>query len=226
MPLLRTLRHRLEVVEVRPEAPGVVSVVLRGRQLERLAISGGQFFEWRFLTKGMWWQAHPFSISARPHPPYLRLTVKAVGAFSEAVGRIEPGTKVAIEGPYGAFTTHARRRTKAALLAGGIGVTAVRALLEDLPKASEPVVVLRASSADQLALAPEVAELVRHRKGRVHEVVGRRDAAQLDLLRLIPDLARRDVFVAGSQSFVEHAVEEAAACGVPKSSIHFEVYAL
>jgi predicted ferric reductase len=226
LPLLRTLRHRLEVVEVRPEAAGIVSVVLKGRRLEQLAISGGQFFEWRFLTKGMWWQAHPFSISARPHPPYLRLTVKAVGAFSEAVGRIEPGTKVAIEGPYGAFTTHARRRTKAALLAGGIGVTAVRSLLEDLPKASEPVVVLRASSADQVALGPEVAELVRHRKGRVHEVVGRREEAQLDLLRLIPDLARRDVFVAGSQSFVEHAVEEAVACGVPKSSIHYEVYAL
>ena len=59
LPLFRTLRHRLEVVEVRPEGPGTVSVICRGRHLDRLAVSGGQFFEWRFLTKGMWWQAHP-----------------------------------------------------------------------------------------------------------------------------------------------------------------------
>ncbi|HET9058803.1 MAG TPA: ferric reductase-like transmembrane domain-containing protein, partial [Acidimicrobiales bacterium] len=56
LPVLRTLRHDLRVVEVRPEVPGVVSVICQGRSLERLHVSGGQFFEWRFLCKGMWWQ--------------------------------------------------------------------------------------------------------------------------------------------------------------------------
>ena len=41
MPLFRTLRHRLEVVEVRPEGPGTVSVICRGRHLDRLAVAGG-----------------------------------------------------------------------------------------------------------------------------------------------------------------------------------------
>ena len=118
LPLVRTLRHRLTVVEVRPEGPGVVSVICKGRRLERLAVSGGQFFEWRFLTRGMWWQAHPFSLSARPKPPYLRLTVKDRGDFSAAVASLQPGTRVAIEGPYGVFTSHARRRRKAVLIAG------------------------------------------------------------------------------------------------------------
>ena len=101
-----------EVVEVRREGPGVVSVICKGRRLERLAVSGGQFFEWRFLTRGMWWQAHPFSLSARPKPPYLRLTVKDRGDFSAAVASLQPGTRVAIEGPYGVFTSHARRQGK------------------------------------------------------------------------------------------------------------------
>ncbi|MGA8296434.1 MAG: ferric reductase-like transmembrane domain-containing protein, partial [Acidimicrobiales bacterium] len=130
LPVLRSLRHRLAVVEVRPESPGVVSVICKGRNVERLAVSGGQFFEWRFLVRKLWWQAHPFSISARPNPPYLRLTVKNVGDFTSAVAKIRPGTKVAIEGPYGAFTAYARRRKKVACFAGGIGVTSVRALLE------------------------------------------------------------------------------------------------
>ena len=69
LPIVRSLRHQLRVVDVHHEGPGVVSVVCKGRGLERLAIGGGQFFEWRFLAPGMWWQAHPFSVSARPKPP-------------------------------------------------------------------------------------------------------------------------------------------------------------
>jgi predicted ferric reductase len=227
LPLLRTLRHRLEIVEVHPEGPDTVSVICRGRHLDRLAVAGGQFFEWRFLTKGMWWQAHPFSLSARPRPPFLRLTVKGIGDYSSAVARLRPGTRVAIEGPYGAFTTYARRRSKVALIAGGVGVTAVRSLLEDLPRGCDPVVILRASSAEELVLAPEVAELVRHRKGRVHELVGSRSEVRIDRLsELVPDLRDRDVYVSGPEEFVNRTVAAVLRIGVPKESVHFEVYSL
>ena len=216
LPLVRTLRHRLKVVEVRPEGPGVVSVICKGRRLERLAVSGGQFFEWRFLTRGMWWQAHPFSLSARPKPPYLRLTVKDRGDFSAAVGSLQPGTRVAIEGPYGVFTSHARRRRKAVLIAGGIGVTAIRALLEDLPSSTEPVVFLRASSEDDLVLSSEVAELARHRKGRAYNLVGSRSAVKLErVVQLVPDLKKRDVYIAGPEDFVHFMVDAIARLGIP-----------
>jgi ferredoxin-NADP reductase len=215
------------VTEVREEGPGVVSIVLRGRHLERLAVSGGQFFEWRFLTRGMWWQAHPFSLSALPKPPYLRLTVQRVGDFTRDVASLRPGTKVAIEGPYGAFTAHRRDRTRAVLIAGGVGVTAVRALLEDLPRGAEPIVILRASREEELILSDEVAELVRRKHGRVHPLVGPRSLVGMDhLLDLIPDLRQRDVFVAGSEGFVRHVTSVVSRLGVPKSSLHFEVYAL
>ena len=227
LPLFRTLRHRLEVVEVHPEGPGTVSVICRGRNLERLAVAGGQFFEWRFLTRGMWWQAHPFSLSARPRPPFLRITVKSLGDYTSAVARLRPGTRVAIEGPYGAFTTHARRSSKVALIAAGIGVTAIRSLLEDLPRDCDPVVILRASSAEELALAPEVAELVRHRRGRVHELVGSRKEVRVDRLsELVPDLADRDVYVSGPEGFVDRVVAAVLRLGVPKDRVHFEVYSL
>jgi predicted ferric reductase len=226
-PLYRTLRHRLEVAEIHQEGPDTVSVICRGRNLDRLAVAGGQFFEWRFLTRGMWWQAHPFSLSARPRPPFLRLTVKGIGDYSSAVARLKPGTRVAIEGPYGSFTTHARRRPKVALIAGGVGVTAVRSLLEDLPRDCDPVVVLRASSAEELVLGPEVAELVRHRKGRVHELVGSRAEVRMDrLVELVPDLQERDVYVSGPESFVNRVVATLARLGVPEDSVHFEVYSL
>ncbi|MGO9962389.1 MAG: ferric reductase-like transmembrane domain-containing protein [Acidimicrobiales bacterium] len=227
LPLYRTFRHRLEVVEIHSEGPDTVSVICRGRNLDRLAVAGGQFFEWRFLTKRMWWQAHPFTLSARPRPPFLRITVKGIGDYSSAVARLRPGTRVAIEGPYGAFTTHARRRVKVALIAGGIGVTAIRSLLEDLPRDCDPVVILRASSTEELALASEVSELVRHRKGRVHELVGPRSEFRVDrLAELVPDLANRDVYVSGPEGFVDRVVSTALRLGVPEDSLHYEVYSL
>jgi ferredoxin-NADP reductase len=221
------MRHRLVVVEVREEAPGVVSVVCRGQHLERLAISGGQFFEWRFLTRGMWWQAHPFSISALPRPPHLRLTVKVVGDFTSAVSRLRPGTKIAIEGPYGAFTRHHRDREKAVLIAGGVGVTAVRSLLEDLPRGCDPVVVLRASRPEDLIFGEELAELVRQRKGRVHELVGARSKVNMHaLIDLIPDLRQRDVYVAGPEEFVLEVCTTLRRLGVAIDATHAEVYSL
>ncbi|MHB2029017.1 MAG: ferredoxin reductase family protein [Acidimicrobiales bacterium] len=225
VPVYRSVRHKLRVVEVRPEGPGVVSVILEGKELERLVISGGQFFEWRFLTKGMWWQAHPFTVSSLPQPPYLRLTIKGAGDYSRAIASVRRGTKVALEGPYGAFTVHAQRRRQVLLIAGGVGVTAVRALLEELPPRSRPVVVLRASSEEELLLAGEVDELVRHRKGVTHHLIGSRDAVPMDMIaRRVPDIAKRDVYVSGSESFVRDVVAMATRAGVAKEALHQEAY--
>lgn len=192
-------------------------------------VSGGQFLFWRFLCRGLWWQAHPYSLSALPRPPHLRLTVKALGDHSSSLGRLRPGTRVFIEGPYGAFTRHASRSTKAVLLAAGIGVTALRALLEDLPRRSEPVVVLRASRDEDLALRDEIAELVRQLGGRLHELVGPRRQHLVNpatLRRLVPDIAQRDLYVCGPKGFVDDVVGAARDLGIPKEAIHHEAFSL
>ncbi len=229
LPVLRSLRHRLTVVEVRPEAPGVVSVICSGRGLDRLAVAGGQFFCWRFLTPRMWWQAHPYSLSALPQPPYLRLTVKAVGDHSAGLAALRPGTRVAIEGPYGAFTRHAQQRPRALLVAAGIGVTALRSLLEDLPRGARPVVLLRAARQEDLVLRQEIAGLVRQQRGQLHELLGSRAEAPIDevsLPRLVPDLNQRDIYVCGPEGFVASVVATAAALGVPAECVHHEAFAL
>ncbi len=106
-------------------------------------------------------------------------------------------------------------------------MTAIRSLLEDLPRNCDPVVILRASSTEELILGSEVAELVRHRKGRVHELVGSRSEVRIDRLsELVPDLRNRDVYVSGPEGFVDQIVATVLQLGVPKDSVHFEVYSL
>ena len=227
LPIVRSLRHRLQVAEVHREAPGVVSIVCTGRNLDRLRISGGQFFAWRFLTRDLWWQAHPYSVSALPRPPYIRLTVRQLGDHSAAVARLRPGTRIAIEGPYGAVTPGARLHDKVVLVAGGIGITSLRSVLEDLPKSSRPIVIMRAPTTEQLVLRDETAQLVRRLNGTLHELVGPRSSTggpRRFLHRLVPDLSERDVYVCGPQGFVEDVVAATKTLGVDHRAVHYEIY--
>jgi predicted ferric reductase len=226
-PILLSLRHRLEVVEVRDEAPGVVSVICRGRNLDKLAVSGGQFFQWRFLTKGLWWQAHPYSLSALPRPPYLRVTIKGLGDQSRAMAHLPPGTKVAIEGPYGAFTQHVQSSEGVVLIGAGVGVTPLRALLEDLTEHTDVVALIRASTVDGLVHRDEIAALVQQRGGQLREIVGPRHRARLDakaLRRAVPDIAARDVYVCGPEGFSAEIVRAAQQLGVADEQIHTEAF--
>ncbi|HTW10806.1 MAG TPA: ferredoxin reductase family protein [Acidimicrobiales bacterium] len=228
LPVGRNLRHQLRIEWAREEAPGVYSIVLRGRKLDRLAVSGGQFFQWRFVAPGLWWQAHPYSLSAVPRPPFMRVTVKALGDHSRAIARLRPGTRVLVEGPYGAFTHHARSTSRVALIAAGVGVTPVRAMLEDLPAGVDVAVVLRASRREDLVHRDEIAALVEGRGGRAYAVLGPRHEVRFDaraLARFVPDLALRDVYICGPADFAKTVVSAARRLGVPKERIHREAFA-
>jgi len=228
LPLWRSLYHRLRVVAVVDEGPGVVSVVVEGKHLDRLPVDGGQFLQWRFLRRGLWWQAHPYSLSAMPRPPHLRITVKALGDHSARLARIRPGTFVAIEGPYGTFTKHARSSDRVVLVGAGVGVTPLRALLEDLPGGVHVVALLRASNPHEAVLAEEVRSFVERRGGFFHTLVGSRSAVRFDsgvLAKLVPDIAHRDVYICGPHGFTRQVVRAARALRVDSSRIHTEAFA-
>jgi ferredoxin-NADP reductase/DMSO/TMAO reductase YedYZ heme-binding membrane subunit len=227
LPLWRSLRHRLRVVSVTPEGPGVVSVLLRGRRLDRLPVAGGQFLQWRFLRRGLWWQAHPYSLSAMPWGDELRITVKDLGDHSGGLAGVRPGTRVAIEGPYGTFTADTAEEDRLLLIGAGVGTAPILALLEELPLTADVTVVLRASTPDELVLRDEVADELHERGGRLHELVGSRDQVRLDahaLRGLVPDVARREVYLCGPDQLSRRLALELEDAGVPASRIHFESF--
>lgn len=230
LPLARSLRHHLTVTEILDEAPGVVSVLMTGHALDQMHATAGQYLRWRFLTRGQWWQSHPYSLSAPPEPDTLRITVKDLGDASGALARLRPGTRVWFEGPFGRFTAdrvHGRRRVL--LLAAGAGITPVRALYEALPGHGPDVVLLyRAADRSGLALYPELQRIAHERGFGLHALLGPRapddPLAASHLTGLVPDLARREVFMCGPPAMIEHARAQLAAAGVPPRRIHTESF--
>jgi predicted ferric reductase len=236
LPAYRTLRHRPVVSRVVGEAPGVVSVHIAGRDLHRLPVRAGQFFVWRFRDGRGWTRGHPYSVSAAPNGE-LRITVRDLGAGSARLASLRPGTKVLLEGPYGRLSADVRTKRTVTMLAAGIGITPLRALLEELPyNRGEASLVYRASTADDLLLRDEIDELSRIRGVEVFYVTGHRHTDRTSWLpasagnstdvavlqQLVPRIASSDVYVCGPDAWLDAAVAAARGAGVPESQLHVE----
>jgi predicted ferric reductase len=232
-PLRLSRHHDLRVERVVEEAPGVVSIYVGGRDLAAFPARAGQYFLWRFMTGDRWWHAHPFSLSAPPNGDHLRLTVRAVGEHTHTVGRLKPGTRVVVEGPYGVFTARRRNRPRVLLVAGGIGITPLRAMLDEMPRGKGAVTLLyRARSWEDVIFREELETLVREHGGTVHYIVGRRGAevhadpfAPRFIRQAVPDVQQRDVFICGPASMEEAVQRSLEHLGVPRSQIHREHFA-
>ncbi len=228
LPTIRSLRHGLKVEEIVVEGPGVISIIMRGRNLDKLNAQGGQFFGWRFIAKGQWWISHPYSLSAAPTKDYLRVTVKNLGDASAAVAKLKPGTRVFFEGPYGTFVASKASRGHVVLIGGGVGITPLRALLDEFDPTKEIDILFRASTEADLVLKNELDTLARKRGARVHYLVGPRSKHPMDaqyISKIVPAFKDSDVFICGPQPLVDAVKQAAIDSGIPKNRFHDEAFA-
>ncbi|MCW2792316.1 MAG: putative oxidoreductase [Nocardioides sp.] len=236
LPLIRNLRHQLRVTAVVHEAPGVVSVHLAGRRLDRLRVDAGQFLSWRFLGRQGWTRANPYSLSAAPDGSSLRITVGAVGDGSGTLASLRPGDRVLFEGPHGRLSARTRTRRRIALIGAGVGMAPIRALAEGLDYAPGEAILLNRYTQDPL-FAREIDVLARERGLQVLWLAGRRrdpeswlgdglgGVSDLDALRFwIPDLPERDVYVCGPAPWADLVSADLLRAGLPPDRLHLESF--
>jgi len=229
MPVVRSLRHGLRVERVVEESPGVYSVIMKGRNLAKLGAEGGQFFEWRFLTRGHFLVAHPYSLSAAPTANYIRITVKGLGDHSRSLAQMPAGTRVVLEGPYGVFRAGQARKKRVVLIGGGIGVTPVRALLDEFKNSVQIDFIYRTSREEDLALKGELDQIAAQSGGltRVHYMVGSRREHPMDaahLLSVVPGVRQSDIYICGPKPLVAAVVDAARELGMSADQVHHEEF--
>ncbi len=230
VPLARAFRYRLEVAEVTPEGPGVVSLRITGRQLDRMGARAGQFFLWRFLTKHAWGTAHPFSLSAAPEGDSLRITVKGLGDHTARAGQIPVGTRVLAEGPVRCLHGRAssprqggsdRRRHRHHAHPRTAG--------DDAGRPHRPLPRAHGRRRDLSRGARRACNFQRRRpalRDRRSPGRGPRAARSEHLLELVPDIIERDVFLCGPPAMAAFILENVRMARVPRRQIHAERFAL
>ncbi len=233
-PIRTSFRHRLRVANVVREGKGVVSLYLTGRDLDELRVRAGQYFLWRFLTPDGWWRSHPYSISAAPNGDWLRITVKDLGDGSRDLTRVPIGTRVMIEGPYGILTDVKRTKPGVVLIAGGIGITPLRALVEALPGRPGDVTLLyRARRPEEVIFREELDILASRRGIDVRYLLGQRGSRAMPrdpldargLATLVPDILDRDVYICAPAAMMRATEAALRTLGMPRRQIHAERFA-
>jgi ferredoxin-NADP reductase len=236
LPLVRSVRWGLRITSVVSEGDGVLSVWMGARRGATVPAEAGQFFTFRFLSGTGWTRGHPYSLSAAPDGRSLRITVKVAGDGSAALRLLRPGTRVLVEGPYGRLSARARSRRGVLLIGAGVGVTPLRALVQELPYApGEATLLYRYTGAplfrdefDALAAARglEIVALPGHRRA-AGSWLGSGVGPATDLQALtswVPDVAERDVYVCGPEPWAEDVRRTVLAAGLPADRFHVESF--
>lgn len=238
-PFLRAVFGRFRVTRATPEKNNTTSVYVSGRNIDKLQAKAGQFFMLRVLTWKQWWRPHPFSVSAKPTKDYIRFTIGNRGDDTAQLQNIKAGTRVMLEGPYGVFTEVVRTQPKVLLMAAGIGVAPIRALVASIAaKPGDVNVLYRVKDVKDAALLDELKEICEARgfnlvlsdgpSASERDSLSREELEKLEkdaILAIAPDVAYNDVFICGPIPWSRSVEKTLQKLNVPKHAIHSEEFA-
>jgi predicted ferric reductase len=235
LPVYNWLRFGFRIDRVVAETPTTTSLYIRGRRLNRWHSKPGQFVLLRIFAKGMWWQEHPFSLSWIPHDNCLRVTIRHVGDYTREVANLQPGTHVLVSGPYGRFTRAVATTNKRLYVAGGVGITPLRSMIEEAVKTKTDSVLLYANrTPDDVVFAKELASF----SGQYLKIIefyseppkrfrGNTGYVDVDVLRrYVSDFAERDVYVCGPPPMMTNLIDGLSKTSIDPTQLHYERFAL
>jgi ferredoxin-NADP reductase len=118
------------------------------------------------------------------------------------------------------------------MIAGGVGITPIRALLAALPrrKSGGATLIYRATHPREVVFREELDAIAAKRNATVHYVVGSRAELGYDPLApeameaLVPGLKQHEAYVCGPNGMTEAALESLRALGVKQRQIHHEAF--
>ena len=233
-------RGRLVLTLERIEQSAVDSYDFIFRSPRKLAFQAGQYLEWtlgldRSDSRG---NRRYFTVASAPTEQSIRLGVKFYpqsSAFKRMLGAMKPGSTIHASQLAGDFTLPANPQTKIAFLAGGIGITPFRSMLQYLIDSHErrPIVVLYGAETQQDIAYRDVLGAARRELGIRTVLAVARGAERgqypgyIDarLVRLaIPDYPERTFYISGPQAMVKALRDTLLAMGVRRSKIKVDYF--
>jgi predicted ferric reductase len=232
----RMWREDWHVERVTPLADRVWEMILRGPDATRLRFRAGQFIWMTLAPNRPPFHDHPFSIaSAAADLPRLRLVVRESGNCTNEFGHIEPGTRVAIDGPHGSFVLP-EGSDPVVMIAGGVGIAPLLGILEEAAALGDRRsfrLLYAGQNPAALAGLARLRELQSKLDLRIHCVVDEAadgpdcsagPISDPHISRMLDRLSAGEVtaFVCGPAGMMEIATDVLLAAGVPARSIHYE----
>ncbi len=205
-----------------------------------LAFQAGQYLEWTLGldhadSRG---NRRYFTLASAPTEENVRMGVKfypAPSAFKRALTAMAPGDTIHAAQVAGNFTLPKDPRAKLAFLAGGIGITPFRSMLQELLDRNEPrpIVVLYGNETDDDIAYGDILDTARSVLGirtyyAVRRGAGRGQYPGVIDARLvkaaIPDYLERTFYISGPQAMVKALRHMLQGIGVHRSRIKVDFF--
>lgn len=121
-----------EVIEVKAHRGSGTTIVLNPVGHDGMKFDAGQY-AWMTVGNSPYsLQQHPFSFSSGETCGHISFTAKPIGDFTSTWRGVEKGTRVWLEGPFGAFKLSKNTATHAVFFATGAGITPIMSILRTL----------------------------------------------------------------------------------------------
>lgn len=232
-PTYTLFKHRFYVKSVTSDDAGDTIIVISGKNMEQFRRLPGQFMIFRFLDKKRFWQAHPFSLSWGTNNLDIRVTAKDSGDFTHELSSLKPGTPVYIDGPHGRFTPKDDEQ-KLLLIAGGIGITPIRSILETFAGVRDISFMYSNKLKSEVPLKKEIEDITKknsipafffYTEEKMVEKGEYADRINAQYIKnLVPDFKQREVYICGPKPFIEAISQDLEKNGVSSNKIHFEIF--
>ncbi|WP_457580930.1 2Fe-2S iron-sulfur cluster-binding protein [Ensifer canadensis] len=235
------------IVRTRDESATIRSLYLEPADDAGLApFRAGQHLSIRVTTKGKP-AVRSYTLSAAPSDASYRISVKREGTVSSHLHSLGPGDVIEVRAPAGSFVIDATERRPAVLLAAGVGITPMIAMLRDLlyeglrKRRIRPTWLFQsARSLNERAFDQEIASLVDAGQGKIRlmRVLSRTDGARkgedydaagridIPLLQSILPFDDFDFYLCGPRAFMQSLYDGLRALNVADARIHAETFGL
>lgn len=226
-PLRMNISDKPVVQKVVRENRDTLTLWVKTKKDMAMSAQGGQYFNLRLKAGKKWWEAHPYSLSHIPKDGILKFTVKELGDHSRWLKTLKPGTKVLLEGPYGKFTADKLQGSQVILIAGGIGITPIKALIQSLSGITSGVLLWRVSKKDDLIMLNDIEKLCQARNIELKAVIGPRSSQKDWLKQSLASRSRLDgfeAFICASKGLIESAKADLQDLGINEKHIYTEEF--
>jgi ferredoxin-NADP reductase len=203
-------------------APGITELTFE--KPKQLKFQAGQYMEWTLKhadTDGRG-NRRSFSLASAPSEDEISIAVRTYkkgSSYKKALLALEPGHGVRASNVSGDFVWPTGS-SPLLLIAGGIGITPFRSQLQQLimtGKQRDVIVVYIASKQEQFVYK-DVLDVAANHGVKTEYVIGRIDGQALT--ELVPDFAKREIFISGPDAMVSDFSSGLRQQGAPRKHIH------
>ena len=192
---------------------------------KHFSFTPGQYMEWTlpFAHADNRGNRRMFSIASSPEESEVRIGIRTYqpsSTFKSTLLGLKPGNPIRVAHVAGNFTLPTDPERPLLFIAGGIGITPFRSIIQHLvdTKQTRDMVLIYLATNQEDFVYKDVLQAAKVVGLRAHYIIGRLTADQLR--ELLPDVAKRDVYLSGPDAMVTAYKSLVSSFGVPLSRTH------